>query len=83
VVNLVDFDMPIADAVAAPRVHVEHGVLQLEPGFADSVVDEVRDRHPVNVWDVRDLYFGGLHAVSQSGEHYGDPRRGGSSTTVN
>ena len=83
VINVVDFGMPIADAVAAPRAHVEHGVLQLEPGFADSVVDEVRTRHPVNVWDVRDLYFGGLHAVTPSGEHYGDPRRGGSSTAVN
>lgn len=83
VVDLVDFDMPIADAVAAPRAHVEHGVLQLEPGFASAVVDEVRERYPVNVWGVRDLYFGGLHAVSRSGEHCGDPRRGGSSTTVN
>jgi gamma-glutamyltranspeptidase/glutathione hydrolase len=83
VVNLVDFDMPIADAVAAPRVHVERGVLQLEPGFAPSVVDELREQHPVNIWGVRDLYFGGLHAVTPSGEHCGDPRRGGSSTAVN
>ncbi len=49
----------------------------------DGVVDEVRQQLPVNVWGVRDLYFGGLHAVSSSGEHYGDPRRGGSSTAVN
>ena len=82
VVDLVDFDMPVADAVAAPRAHVEHGVLQLEPGFAPSVIDEVGERHPVNVWSVRDLYFGGLHAVSPPGEHCGDPRRGGSSTAV-
>ena len=82
VVDLVDFDMPIADAVAAPRAHVEHGVLQLEPGFTAAVLDEVRERYPVNVWGVRDLYFGGLHAVSPSGEHCGDLRRGGSSTSV-
>ncbi len=82
VVNLVDFGLPVTEAVAAPRIHIEHGVVQLEPGFDPDAVAEVAERHPVNVWHDRDLYFGGLHAVATSGQHCGDPRRGGASTAV-
>ncbi|MEP0913234.1 gamma-glutamyltransferase [Leptolyngbya sp. GB1-A1] len=31
--NLLDFKMPVAEAVAAPRVHWENGIFNLEPGL--------------------------------------------------
>ncbi len=38
-------------------------------------------RWPVNHWSVRDVYFGGAHAVAP-GEAAGDPRRGGAARVL-
>jgi gamma-glutamyltranspeptidase/glutathione hydrolase len=70
-------DLPLVDAVRAPRLHVAGGVVQLEPGFERSAIEHLRTAWPVNRWSVTDLYFGGVNAVDTAGEHIGDPRRGG------
>ena len=75
--NVVDFDMPLAGAVAAARVHWDGELAQIEPGFPAAAVDALSARSPANVWDVRNIYFGGAHAVAPEGEAAGDPRRGG------
>jgi gamma-glutamyltranspeptidase / glutathione hydrolase len=71
-------DLPLVDAVLAPRLHVtDEGVAQLEPGFDPAAVAVLAATRPVNVWAATDLYFGGVHAVDAAGAHVGDPRRGG------
>ncbi len=70
-------DLPLTDAVLAPRLHVAGGTVQLEPGLAADDVDALREAWDVNEWTASDLYFGGVHAVDTAGEHVGDPRRGG------
>jgi len=70
-------DLPLDEAVLTPRLHVAGGVVQLEPGFDRSAVEELRAAWPVNRWSVTDLYFGGVNAVDTDGAHVGDPRRGG------
>ncbi|WP_052664932.1 gamma-glutamyltransferase [Nitriliruptor alkaliphilus] len=80
VVRLVDEDRDLADAVLAPRVHLDtSGTVQVEPTWSDAAVAALADRWPVNRWSVSDLYFGGVHAVATDGQHVGDPRRGGAS----
>jgi gamma-glutamyltranspeptidase / glutathione hydrolase len=71
-------DLPLREAVLAPRLHVpDTGVAQLEPGFDDAAVAVLAATRAVNIWSSTDLYFGGVHAVDASGAHVGDPRRGG------
>jgi gamma-glutamyltranspeptidase/glutathione hydrolase len=77
VILAVDFGMSVTEIVGSPRAHWDGEVLQVEPGFADEAIEALRGRWPVNVWDVLDVYFGGVHAVSLDGEAAGDPRRGG------
>ncbi len=78
VVQLVDNGMSLADAVAAPRMHWDDRVLQVEPGFPPAVIDALAARWDLNLWTARDLYFGGAHGVSAPDEAVGDARRGGS-----
>jgi len=74
-------DLPLADAVLAPRIHLADGVVQVEPGFSPEALAHLRTARTVNVWSATDLYFGGVHAVATDGQHVGDPRRGGVSAT--
>ena len=85
--NVVEFGMPLEDAVAAPRIHLEGTKILTEPTFKGAVISELRRMgHSVQVrkrmgrYDPG-LYFGGVHAaqISDDGTLSGasDPRRDG------
>jgi gamma-glutamyltranspeptidase/glutathione hydrolase len=79
VVNVVDRGMAAQDAIDAPRVHAEGGVLYGEPG---SGVEDLRGRREVVLFRDRNLFFGGAQAVERDpgtgvASGAGDPRRGG------
>jgi gamma-glutamyltranspeptidase / glutathione hydrolase len=77
IVDLIDHGMSLAEAVGAPRIHWDGSTVQVEPGFAPAATRQLASMRPTNVWQVSDLYFGGVHAVSPDGARAGDPRRGG------
>ncbi|HEX5308387.1 MAG TPA: gamma-glutamyltransferase [Solirubrobacteraceae bacterium] len=75
IVGVVDRDLPVAEAVCAPRVHFESGIVYHEPGLELPA----GERELVRFHDLN-LFFGGVQAVQRrGGELYGagDPRRGG------
>ena len=81
-INLIDFDMNLEDAVQAPRVHLEKGKLSMESGFSDEVrrgIAEIVDE--LEPWGGQNLFFGGVHAVSLAPDGslsgFADPRRAG------
>ncbi len=80
--NVIDFKMPLPEAVAAPRMHHNEGRFELEPGFDSTSLETIEGRWPVNVWAEKNMYFGGVHAVTSAGEVAGDHRRGGSAQRV-
>ncbi len=83
IVRVIEEGMGAAEAVAAPRLHFEDGVVQAEPGIEEGALERLEasgvgvDRRPqIN------LFFGGCQAVlrepgSGSLSGGGDPRRGG------
>jgi gamma-glutamyltranspeptidase/glutathione hydrolase len=75
--NFIDFGLDMENAVRAPRLHWDGSVLQLEPGFASQAAEALRRQWPVNIWEEKEIYFGGVHAVTDEGQGAGDPRRGG------
>jgi gamma-glutamyltranspeptidase/glutathione hydrolase len=83
VVRAVEQGMPVAEAVAAPRLHFEGGAVQAEPGIDPAALERLESRGlPVTRWPAINLFFGGVQAVARdprtgaiSGG--GDPRRGG------
>ncbi|MFQ5613121.1 MAG: gamma-glutamyltransferase [Anaerolineae bacterium] len=84
--NALDFQMPLQQAIDAPRLHFEDGLLQAEGGVPAPVVAELRRAgYQVNHWPGRNMFFGGAHAVARQGEGLlaaGDRRRGGSVAVV-
>ena len=78
VLNLTDFGLAPAAAVAAPRVHWERDFLNVEAGFEPAVVAALVADHPDHkVWPAGNLFFGGVHVVTSHGTGAGDPRRAG------
>ncbi len=81
--NLVDFKMPLEDAVTSPRIHFEEGLLSVEGGFAEREVAALArefDQH--RLWPERNLFFGGAHSASYHPrgpvlQGAADPRRQG------
>ncbi len=79
--RLVDQQRSLASAITAPRLHVEGEHLDLETGFSADALATLLNRFPDHtLWPEPNLFFGGVHAVAQRGDHFegfGDPRRGG------
>ncbi len=79
--NLIDFELPVKEAVEAPRIHLEGNQVNIEDGFNEAATQaaeafaEKSKRWPKN------LFFGGVHAVTLDSKGQikaaGDPRRGG------
>jgi gamma-glutamyltranspeptidase / glutathione hydrolase len=78
IVGVVDHGMSAAEAVGAPRVHYEEGVVYAEPGI--SLPALAAPGREVVAFHALNLFFGGVQAVQRRrGELLGagDPRRGG------
>ncbi|MDP2699631.1 gamma-glutamyltransferase family protein [Thalassospira sp.] len=79
--NLDVFGMSLEDAIAAPRIHAEGGILSIEPGFDQAILDRVTMENQQR-WQETDMFFGGVHAamVSDGRKSFGaagDSRRNG------
>jgi gamma-glutamyltranspeptidase/glutathione hydrolase len=76
---LLDYHYSVEQAVNAPRVHLGHGVFNVEPGFDHNL--SVGDfKEELKLWNEQSLFFGGVHTiVSRNGSLYasGDERRDG------
>jgi gamma-glutamyltranspeptidase/glutathione hydrolase len=82
--NVLARGMGVAEAVDAPRVHVENGVAHCEDAAAADALE--RAGYPVVRFRRRNLYFGGVSAVELRPDGTlaaaGDPRRGGAGVVV-
>lgn len=83
-VNFLDFRLDLQAAVAAPRLHFEEGVLQVEAGFTPQAVGWLRRwGYDLARWPDRHMFFGGVHAVGDGeGAGAGDARRSGAMAGV-
>ena len=84
ILRCVDDGMAAQDAVEAPRVHFEDGVVYAEPGVDAAAL--AGDGRTVSAFRARNLFFGGAQAAAREpGGGFtggGDPRRGGAAVVV-
>jgi gamma-glutamyltranspeptidase / glutathione hydrolase len=84
IANVAARGLEVAEAVDAPRLHFEKGVVHCEDA---AVADELEAAgYPVVRWRQRNLFFGGVSAVEIRADGSlaaaGDPRRGGGAVVV-
>lgn len=83
ILRIVVDGMEAQQAVSAPRVHYEDGIVHAEPGSGDRELSELAEHgYRVVRWHAENLFFGGVNAIVRdpgSGRVSGggDPRRGG------
>jgi gamma-glutamyltranspeptidase/glutathione hydrolase len=84
IVRVVDDGLRAHDAVQAPRLHFEDGIVYVEPGI-DARALELSGRRIARFRE-RNLFFGGVQAVERDSDGAfwggGDPRRGGAAEVV-
>ncbi len=80
-VNLLDFEMDVESAVAAPRIHYDNELTYIEGGFSIETLQDMIKRYPQHrTWDDQNMFFGGVHTVLSKDNKFfgaGDLRRGG------
>ncbi len=82
--SYLSLSLDLEEAVAAPRIHLEQGLLQIEHGHGTETEQQLAaifSRH--QIWPDRNSFFCGVHAAafdpnSDTFTAAGDPRRGGS-----
>jgi gamma-glutamyltranspeptidase/glutathione hydrolase len=87
VVNVLEHGMPVDEAIAAPRVHVDEPHVHCEGGHDPTELDRLESMgYDVVRWRRRNLFFGGAAAVEVGAggslAAAGDPRRGGAGVVV-
>ena len=88
VLHVIEEGMAAQDAVSAPRLHVEEGQVDAEPGVDSAALDRLEQADwTVRRWSELNLFFGGVQAVARNPDTGrltggGDPRRGGVATVV-
>ncbi|PZR66232.1 MAG: hypothetical protein DLM63_09750 [Solirubrobacterales bacterium] len=86
ILRVIDDRLPAGEAVRAPRVHFEDGVVYAEPGIDTGSLH--RAGRPISRFGELNLFFGGVQAVAQEATGTGafsgggDPRRGGAAIVV-
>jgi gamma-glutamyltranspeptidase/glutathione hydrolase len=84
IIRVIDDGLEAGDAVRAPRVHFEDGVVYAEPGIDTAALE--RAGRAIGRFRELNLFFGGVQAVARDREGRfsggGDPRRGGAALVV-
>jgi gamma-glutamyltranspeptidase/glutathione hydrolase len=80
-INIIDFDKALTEAVSLPRMHFENDMLSIEPGFELGTLEPLLTGSAhYRLWQQQNLFFGGVHTVSEHNGSFagaGDQRRGG------
>jgi len=76
------FGQEIQAAVDAPRIHFEKGELFFEPGYPAELIEKIRQRYPLTLFEEKSLFFGGVNAVTGDFDGGADGRRGGAVVRV-
>ncbi len=80
-------ELPVIEAIARPRLHVDGDTAHVEGGWAADVALALEEEgYDVRRWSDRNLFFGGVSAVERRATGVlgaaGDPRRGGHGVVV-
>ena len=76
ILNYFNKGMSLDEAVTTSRIHLEGNILHCEPDISSIIENKLPDEIRIHNWDMQNLFFGGVNAVTPN-EAVGDSRRGG------
>jgi gamma-glutamyltranspeptidase/glutathione hydrolase len=80
--GILDEGLEAQEAVSRPRLHPARGLVHLEPGFDDNVLEALYAAgFEVRAWPAQHHYFGGVSVVTPDAAA-GDPRRSGAAVAL-
>ncbi len=74
---IIDHKLSLSEAIQYPRMNYDGKTLQIEPGLNDTQIEKLNDLFEINLWPIKEFYFGGVNGVLGITRAQGDPRRGG------
>ncbi|WP_281951619.1 gamma-glutamyltransferase [Nitrosophilus kaiyonis] len=77
IINILCYKKSVKEAVELPRIHLENQEVFMEPGFDTDIIEKAKKLYKVHLFQEKNLFFGGVQAVTNYGDGAGDPRRGG------
>ena len=75
--NIYESKMSLTEAIEAPRMHFQDDIMNLEN---ESLLDQIKNKGSLNIWNKKSIYFGGVHALAKINDDWfasGDSRREG------
>ena len=66
--HLVDYNLPLEEAVMTPRIHLSGGQLNIENDGFEAIPDNKDIDHELIVFNQKSLFFGGVHAIVKEKE---------------
>ncbi len=81
--NLIDWQMPVCEAVESPRCHWDNNIFNIEPGLQQKDMTNLLLDNDTKLilWQQKNMFFGGVNTVSKTTtgvmEAAGDSRRSG------
>jgi gamma-glutamyltranspeptidase / glutathione hydrolase len=81
--NLIDFNLPINEAINLPRVHWENKTFSIEPNITEIFPENLQlpSETKMSLWKEQNMFFGGVHGIKTLNqtvmEGAGDLRRCG------
>ncbi len=76
ILNNLIFNMDLQKSVDEGRVHFENEEVFIEPGFSKEVIEKIEKFFKVSIFKEKNLFFGGVNAVSGDFDAGSDKRRG-------
>ncbi len=78
ILNYEVFNIPVEEAISLPRLHFENGTVFIEPGYPEKTISTLSNHYRLVRFSEKNLFFGGVQAVTGDFHGAGDLRRGGS-----
>ncbi len=83
IINHLIYKQNISDAITNPRIHFEGNTVYIEPGYSDNVINVIENELNVINFQEKNLFFGGVQAVTANMQGASDIRRGSYTLCVN
>ncbi len=75
--NYLLYDFDVKNSIENPRIHFENDVVYIEPGFSEEILNIIEKEFSIVKFQEKNLFFGGVQAVTGDMKGASDMRRQG------